>query len=126
MSDGDKKIDGSVLEQVESDYLKWKEYMNIGAGVLGFNLALSCLGTLAPQKWAAVSAVFMAIFLCYGKKHFPKKIKELRKAQLVGIEELVLLGIEKKYFGWAALIKNFPLYLAAMFFLILIAMGTLK
>jgi hypothetical protein len=122
----ENEITNNTLIEIEGDYLRWKEYLNIGAGVLGFNLAISCLGTAAPKTWAFVSVIFMGIFLWYGKNHFPQKIKDLRKAELQGVDEVLLLGLEVKYFGWKALIKNFPLYLMAMLFLTGIAAGALS
>lgn len=119
-------IDDKVLSEIESDYLKWQEYLNIGFGIVGFSLAISCLGTKDPQFWAIVSLAFMVIFLIYGKKNFPERIKLLRKAELEGIEELKYLGLEKKYFGFKALVTKFPLYMIAAVFLSMISLGFIK
>ena len=62
----------------------------------------------------------------YGKSNFPTKIKHLRKEKLESIDELVLVGIEKKYFGWFSLFKNFLLYTAAMFMILMVALSILK
>jgi len=112
-----REITESTLKEIEAEYSKWGEYLNGGVGLLSFSFGLSCLGTPRPDITGFISLLFVLIFLIYGQKHFPQKLKELRKKKLSGIDELTLLGFEKKYFGFTALFKNFPIYLIGWSFL---------
>lgn len=112
------KITDTTLAEIETEYAKWSEFLNIGVGLLSFSLGISCLGTPIPGISALLSLLFMLIFIAYGrKKHYPAKLRELRKATLVGIDEVALLGIKRKYFGLSAIFRKFPVFLVGWFFL---------
>lgn len=111
------EITQETIEEIETEYAKWAEFLNVGVGLLSFSLAISCLGTTRTDVTAFLSLLFMLLFMVYGQKHFPRKLRELRKASLVGIDELLLHGIERKYFGRKSLFKHFPIFLAGWFFL---------
>ncbi len=111
------EITQETIEEIESEYAKWAEFLNVGVGLLSFSLGISCLGTPRPDVTGFLSLLFMLLFMVYGQKHFPRKLRELRKASLVGIDELLLLGIEHKYFGIRGIFKNFPVFLAGWLFL---------
>lgn len=111
------EITQATIDEIEIEYAKWAEFLNVGVGLLSFSLGISCLGTTHPDVTGFISLLFMLLFMLYGKKHFPRKLRELRKASLVGIDELLLLGIERKYFGIGGLSKNFPVFLSGWFFL---------
>jgi len=111
------EITQETIEEIESEYAKWAEFLNVGVGLLSFSLGISCLGTPRPDVTGFLSLLFMLLFMVYGQKHFPLKLRELRKASLVGIDELLLLGIERKYFGIRGVSKNFPVFLAGWLFL---------
>lgn len=111
------EITEDTLKEIEAEYSKWGEFLNGGLGLLSFSFGLSCLGTPRPDITGFLSLSFVLVFALYGKERFPKKIRELRKKKLSGIDELTLLGFEKKYFGFVALIKNFPVYLIGWSFL---------
>lgn len=111
------EISPETLSEIEEQFAKWAEFLNIGVGLFSFSLGISCLGTPKPLISSLASLVFLFVFMKYSQKHFPKKILELRKAQLVGIDEVVFLGIEKKYFSISSLIRSCPVYLAGYMFL---------
>lgn len=111
------KITLETIEEIEGEYAKWSEFMNVGVGLLSFNLGISCLGTPRPDISGFLSLGFMLLFMMYGQSNFPRKIRELRKAELVGIDQLTLLGIERKYFGVQGLFRNFPVFLSGWLFL---------
>lgn len=115
-------FDENVLAEIEKEFSKWKEFLNITIGLFSFNLAISCLGTKNPQLWASVSF----ILLFYGNKYFLQKIKELRKAELNKIDKLTLKGLEVEYFGLKNFWKHRPLYLLGFLFLALLALGVIK
>ncbi|MFC4258557.1 hypothetical protein ACFOZ5_05840 [Marinobacter lacisalsi] len=115
------EINEDTLNKIEAEYSKWGEYLNGGLGLLSFSFGLSCLGTPRPDITGSISLVFIIIFSIYGKEHFPEKLKELRKKELSGVDELTLLRIEKRYFGISALFRNFPVYLIGWTFLGLVA-----
>lgn len=119
-------LDENVLAEIEKEFSKWKEFLNITIGLFSFNLAISCLGTKNPQLWAFISFIFIGILLGYGNKYFPKKIKELRKAELNKINKLTLKGLEVEYFGLKNFWKHCPLYLLGFLFLALLALGVIK
>jgi hypothetical protein len=116
------EITEDTLKEIEAEYSKWGEYLNGGIGLLSFSFGLSCLGTPRPDLTGFLSLAFVLILALYGKERFPKKLKELRKKELYGIDELALLGFEKKYFGFMALVKNFPVYLIGWSFLGLVTL----
>lgn len=111
------EITQETIEEIESEYAKWAEFLNVGVGLLSFSLGISCLGTPRPDVTGFLSLLFMLLFMLYGQKHFPHKLRELRKASLVGIDELLLLGIERKYFGIRGVFKNFPVFFTGWLFL---------
>lgn len=111
------KITLKTIEEIEIEYAKWAEFLNVGVGLLSFSLGISCLGTPHPDITSFLSLIFMFMFMLYGKKHFPRKIRELRKTELIGMDELTLLGIERKYFGFRSVLHNFPVFLGGWFFL---------
>ena len=119
-------FDENVLAEIEKEFSKWKEFLNITIGLFSFNLAISCLGTKNPKSWAFVSFIFVGILLGYGNKYFPQKIKELRKAELNKIDKLTLKGLEVEYFGLKNFWKHCPLYLLGFLFLALLALGVIK
>ncbi len=110
-------ITENTLAQIESEYAKFGEFLNGGIGLLAFSFGLTCLGTPRPDITGFLSLVFLIILGSYGRKHFPEKLRELRKKELSRIDKVVLLGIEKKYFGVGALFKNFTVYLFGWVFL---------
>lgn len=110
-------ISEDELIEIEAEYSKWGEYLNGGIGLLSFSFGLACLGTPRPDITGFLSLAFILLFAAYGKERFPKRIKELRKRQLSGVDELTLLGFEKKYFGFRALFRNFTVYVAGWSFL---------
>lgn len=112
-----RHITNKTLSDIEAEYAKWSEFLNGGVGLLAFNLGISCLGTPRPDITATLSFIFLFLFMFYGQRHFPKKLKTLREAELSGVDEVAFLGIEKKYFGFVAIFKNFPVYLVGWFFL---------
>jgi len=111
------EITQETIAEIETEYAKWAEFLNVGVGLLSFSLGISCLGTTRTDVTAFLSLLFMLLFMVYGQKHFPRKLRELRKASLVGIDELLLHGIERKYFGIKSLFKNFPIFLTSWCFL---------
>jgi hypothetical protein len=111
------EITQETIDKIDSEYAKWAEFLNVGVGLLLFSLGISCLGTPRPGITGFLSLLFMLLFMVYGQKHFPRKLRELRKASLVGIDELLLLGIERKHFGIQGVFKNFPVFLAGWLFL---------
>jgi len=68
-------------------------------------------------KTPIFQGALILVFASRAKTRFPRKLEELRKEELSGIDELILLGFEKKYFGLTAMIKNFPAGLIGWFFL---------
>lgn len=113
-----RHITNKTLSDIEAEYAKWSEFLNGGVGLLAFNLGISCLGTPRPDITAILSFIFLFLFMLYGQRHFPQKLKTLRKAELAGVDEVAFLGIEKKYFGFVAIFKNFSVYLVGWGFLI--------
>lgn len=111
------KITLQTITEIETEYAKWAEFLNVGVGLLSFNLGISCLGTPSPSISASLSLVFMFLFLLYGQKHFPRKIRELRKSDLAEMDRLTHIGIEHKYFGIKSLFRYFPVFLAGYLFL---------
>ncbi|HEY3432470.1 MAG TPA: hypothetical protein VGK09_07970 [Rhodocyclaceae bacterium] len=111
------EITQETIEEIENEYAKWAEFLNVGVGLLSFSLGISCIGTPRPDITADLSLFFMLLFMMYGQKHFPKRLRELRRASLVGVDEILLLGIERKYFGIRGLCRNFPVFLAGWLFL---------
>jgi hypothetical protein len=121
------RITNKTISEIEGEYAKWSEFLNGGIGLFAFNLGISCLGTSRPDITAFLSLLFLLVFSAYGQRHFPQKLKSLRKTELSGVDEIALLGIEKKYFGFAALFRNFPVYLVGWCFLFGVAIyGALK
>lgn len=112
-----EEITQATIDEIESEYAKWAEFLNVGVGLLSFSLGISCLGTPRPDVTGFLSLIFMLLFMAYGKNHFPRKLRELRKASLVGIDELLLLGIERKHFGIRGIFKHFAVFLAGWLFL---------
>jgi len=111
------QITDKTIEEIETDYAKWAEFLNVGVGLVSFSLGISCLGTPRPDISGFISLTFMLMFMVYGQKHFPHRLRELRKASLVGIDEILLVGIEHKYFGIGSLFKSFPVFLLGWLFL---------
>lgn len=111
------EITQKTIEEIEVEYAKWADFLNIGVGLLSFSLGISCLGTPNPEITALISLIFILIFMTYSMKHFPNKLRELRNRSLDGTDELLLIGIEAKYFGTKSLIKNFPIFLIGWLFL---------
>ncbi len=112
-----QKITPEMIKHIEAEYAEWGEFLNGVIGLLAFSFGLSCLGTDRPDITGFMSLVFILIFALYGKTKFPQKLKDLRKEELSGIDELILLGFERKYFSPMAVIKNFPVGLIGWFFL---------
>lgn len=112
-----QEITQETIAEIEIEYAKWAEFLNIGVGLLSFSLGISCLGTPNPQATGLISLLFMLLFMTYGMKHFPNRLRELRKKSLTGIDEILLRGIEDKYFGTKSLIKNFPVFITGWLFL---------
>lgn len=110
-------IDESTIEELDAEYAKWGEFLNGRVGLLAFSFGLSCLGTPWPDITGFLSLVFLLLFSVYGQKHFPKTLKQLRKKKLVGVAEMTLIGIEKKYFGLEAAFKKFYVYMFGWLFL---------
>lgn len=111
------EITNEIIEEIESDYAKWAEFLNVSVGLLSFSLGISCIGTTRTDVTAFISMLFMLLFMVYGQKHFPRKLRELRKTSLLGIDELLLHSIERKYFGIRSVLKNFLVFLTGWFFL---------
>jgi len=97
------KIDEKILRDIENQLQEWSDFLNIGVGLVSFNFAIACSGSQYPAIFSILSFVIVLSIFDKGKKYFPQKIHEFRKEQLKGIDELVWLGFEKKYFGF----KNF-------------------
>lgn len=110
-------ITAKTIEEIEGEYAKWAEFTNVGVGLLSFSLGISCLGTPRPDITGFLSLLFMFLFMAYGQKHFPRKIRDLRKAELAEIDQLTLLGIERKYFSTRSLLRYFPVFSAGWLFL---------
>lgn len=111
------RITNKTISEIEAEYSKWSELLNGGVGLLAFNLGISCLGTPRPDISSFLSLAFLLAFMIYAQRHFPAKIKELRKTELSGIDKVTLIGIEKKYFGFFSFMKNFQIYLIGWCFL---------
>ena len=111
------KITPRTIEEIESEYAKWAEFTNVGVGLLSFSLGISCLGTPRPDITGFLSLLFIFLFMAYGQKHFPSKIRELRKAELAEIDQLTLAGIERKFFSVRSLPRFFPVFSAGWLFL---------
>ena len=118
-----RKITNRDLRVIEDEYGKWKEICNVGVGTLSFALSIACIGTPCPGVWAWVSIAFVLVMLHHFQKYFPKKIRKLRAKELEGMDELTLLGIEKKYFGLKAAFMGFGGYFFGLVFLVLLATG---
>ena len=86
-----------------------------------FHSRIACLGTSCPTIWALVSIAFVLVLLLHFQQHFPKRIRELREEQLEEVDELTLLGIEKKYFGLKAAFSGFFAYYFGLGFLLFVA-----
>ncbi|MBU0589928.1 MAG: hypothetical protein KJ852_12985 [Gammaproteobacteria bacterium] len=111
------RITNKTISEIEAEYSRWSEFLNGGIGIFAFSLGISCIGTPRPDITALLSLLFLLVFTAYGQRHFPQKLKALRKTELSGVDEVALLGIEKKYFGATAVFKNFPVYLIGWCFL---------
>ena len=110
-------ITNKTINEIEFEFAKWSEFFNVGVGLLSFSLGISCLGTSRPDVTGFLSLLFVLVFMFYGQKHFPGKIRKLRKDELSELDQLTLLGIERKYFGLRSLIRNAPVFLAGWAFL---------
>ncbi|WP_326533893.1 hypothetical protein [Pseudorhodoferax sp.] len=111
------KITNRTIAEIDAEFAKWSEFLNGGIGLFAFGLGISCLGTPRPDITALLSLIFLLIVVTHGQRHFPKKLRALREAELSGVDEMVLLSIEKKYFGFAAMFKKFLVYLVGWLFL---------
>lgn len=111
------QISSKTLAVIEEEFAKWSEFLNVSVGLLSFSLAISCLGTPKPYLSSFTSLIFLFVFMKYSQKRFPRKIIELRKADLVGVDKVAFLGIERKYFSLTSLIKNCPVFLVGYLFL---------
>lgn len=111
------QISSETLAEIEEEFAKWAEFLNVGVGLLSFSLAISCLGTPKPYLSSFTSLIFLFVFMAYSQKRFPRKILELRKADLDGLDEVAFLGIERKYFSLKSIIKNCPVFLTGYLFL---------
>lgn len=111
------KITTKSISEIEAELAKWAEFLNVAVGLFSFSLGISCLGTSRPDVTGFISLVFVLLFMAYGRKHFPRKILELRKAELSELDQLKLIGIEKKSFGLRSLLKNFPVFWTGWTFL---------
>lgn len=111
------QINKKTLADIELEYAKWSEFLNFVVGVLAFSLGISCLGTDRPDVTAFLSLLFVFIIMLRGQKYFPKRLAELRRAELTGVDEVAYLGLRKKYFGLRAVLKNFAIYLIGWLFL---------
>lgn len=90
--------------------------MNNTIGVFAFSFVLSCLGTANPKLYAAVSLVFLGFLTYFGNKSFPETIKQLRNKNRTELEDIILKGIESKYFGLRNLtIKNTIFFIGFLF-----------
>jgi len=113
-----KVITDKALSDFELEFARWAEFLNAGVGLVAFNLGISCLGTPHPAITAAFSIGFLLVFMGYGFKYFPQKIRKLRGQTLSGVDEVALLGIEKKYFGVCASFTKYPIYTLGWLFLL--------
>nr|WP_294864225.1 hypothetical protein [uncultured Pseudogulbenkiania sp.] len=112
-----RKITDDTIAQIEQEYAKWAEFLNVGVGLFSFSLGISCLGAPRTDIAGLISLLFMLLFMAYGSNQFPGRIKELRKAELQGLDELVLIGLEKKYFGIGRILRSMPVFLVGWLFL---------
>lgn len=110
-------ITNDLLIEIENEYSKWAEFFNIFLGVLSFTLGISCLGTPRPDVTGGISICFVFALLYNGQKQFPKTIKKLRDFKLEGVDELALIGIEKKYFSLKTFITTCPVFFFGLIFL---------
>lgn len=106
-----KHIDEKILRDIENQLEEWSEFLNIGVGLVSFNFAIACSGSQHPVVFSILSFVIVLSIFDKGKKYFPQKIHELRKEQLKGIDELIWLGFEKKYFGFKNLFSTTNIFL---------------
>lgn len=111
------RVTPETLATIEAQYASWAEFLNGGIGLAAFAFGISCLGTPRPDITGFLSLAFLLIVMLHGQKRFPAKLQELRKEELSGIDEVAYLGIKKKFFGLAAVVKNFSIYLIGWFFL---------
>lgn len=118
-----RRITKTDLSAIEAEYAKWKEICNGVVGVIAFTLAVASLGTPCPSVWAWASSVFVVLLMGHMQVHFPKIIRALRESELAELDQLVLQGIEKKYFNLRAAVTSFNVYLFGWIFLVFVAIG---
>lgn len=95
----------------EEELLRYKEFLNLGAGALSFTLAWTCLGTKKPSLSALICMLFIAVMVSYGYRHYPTDLLKLKdKNELDEKEELLLTGLHNKHFGFKGLLSNFSMF----------------
>jgi hypothetical protein len=110
-------ITEQTIAEIDAEMAKWAEFLNFGVGVTSFGTAISCIGTPRPDITGLMALAFYLVLMIYGSDRFPRKVLELRKAKLEGIDSLTLVGIEKKNFGLRAAMHHFPVFMVGWSFL---------
>ncbi len=97
--------------EFERELLRYKEFLNFVIGAFSFNLAFVSLGTQRPQLSAIICIFFVMLLISYGSRHYPKTLLRLKKNEKLGeAEELILIGLHKKHFGFPGLFRNFSIF----------------
>ena len=91
----------------------WYDFLNNLYGLVGFALAVSCLGTNSPKFYACLSLIFLISVYLPKRKKYQQFLKFLRE-------------IRHRRFGLAAiLVENLP-FVIGFSSLVLVAVGYFK
>jgi len=95
----------------EENIIRYKEFLNLGAGLLSFSLAWTCLGTKKPSFAAFVCIIFIAAMISHGYRHYPSVLLKLKdKNSLEEKEKQLLIRLHNKHFGVKGLLINFGMF----------------
>ncbi|EIN5961877.1 hypothetical protein [Vibrio cholerae] len=119
------ELTNEYIEQVSEQFKLWANFLNTGIGLLSFTLAIACMGTESPTINAVLSLIVIFFVRISGSQYFPHEIQQLRaKAKSDEKAKIILLGLEKKYFGFKTNFTMYPMFVFGLFFLIAVSMST--
>lgn len=86
-------------------------------GVPAFAVAISCLESSRPDVTGLLSLLFMMAVGLERRREFPKTLLRLLSAKLSELDQLALLGIQKKYLSFGAAVTHAPIFVLGWSFL---------
>ncbi|EHA1127555.1 hypothetical protein FG475_21110 [Vibrio navarrensis] len=119
------ELTNEYIEQIDEQFKVWANFLNTGIGLLSFTLAIACMGTESPTINATLSLIVIFFVRINGSQYFPYEIQQLRaKAKSDEKAEIILRGLEQKYFGFKTNFTMYPMFIFGLLFLMAVSLST--